>query len=74
MGLAKRFEEQASILREKYEIVSLVPEEVEQAYKERISDFKRNKLAAPRVEITEAYKKGKNDGESIDFTKRAIKA
>ncbi|MDB1729501.1 MULTISPECIES: DUF2786 domain-containing protein [Enterococcus] len=73
-GLAQRFEEQASILREKYEIVSLVPEEVEEAYKDHSKGFKKINSTAPRVEIVEAYKQGEKDGKSVDFTKRTIQA
>lgn len=74
-GLNTRFEEQSSILREKYEIMSLVPEEVEKAYSDYSSDFgKAKKVTPPPVVIVEAYEQGENDGKSIDFTKRTIEA
>lgn len=72
-GLNERFEQQSSILREKYEIMSLVPEDVEKSYQEYSSDFGKAKpLAPPPVEIIEAYEKGENDGKNIDFTKSTI--
>lgn len=74
-GLNDRFEEQACILREKYELVSLVPDEVEKAYSEYSSDFgKARKIAPPPVEIVEAYEKGEEDGKSVDFTRKTIQA
>lgn len=72
-GLSKRFEEQVSVLREKYEIVSLIPEGVERAYTEMEKNFgAAASFSAPQPEIVEAYVQGFNDGKDIDFTKSTL--
>lgn len=72
-GLSHRFDEQIAVLREVYEVLVLIPEEVEQAYSEMSSDWgKPLVFECPNVEVFEAYQQGLIDGKEIDFTKRTI--
>lgn len=72
-GLEKRFSEQISELRQVYEVLVLIPEEVEEAYKEKVKSFTRKATyGIPNARISSAYEKGFTDGNSIDFTKRTI--
>jgi len=72
-GLSERFNEQISVLRESYEVMVLIPEEVEEAYKEKSRSFgKPLDFDMPRVEVFRAYQKGFDDGKEIDFTKSTI--
>lgn len=72
-GLEKRFSEQIAELREVYEVLVLIPEEVEEAYKEKVKSFTRKATyGIPNARISSAYEKGFTDGNSIDFTKRTI--
>lgn len=72
-GLSARFDEQIAVLRESYEVLVLIPEEVEKSYAEMSSDWgKPLTFEAPQVEITEAYLQGLTDGKEIDFTKSTI--
>ncbi|MBK1962957.1 DUF2786 domain-containing protein [Listeria ivanovii] len=71
-GLDERFKEQISILRGEYEVLVLVPSEVEKAYKEMVKDFDVYINKKPPVEIKSAYRAGKARGKRIDFTKKAV--
>ncbi|WP_271006946.1 DUF2786 domain-containing protein [Listeria seeligeri] len=71
-GLDERFKEQISILRGEYEVLVLVPAEVEKAYKEMVKDFDVYINKKPSVEINTAYQEGKERGKRIDFTKKAV--
>lgn len=72
-GLKKRFSEQIAELREVYEVLVLIPEEVEEAYNEKVKSFTgKSTYSIPNARISSAYEKGFTDGNSIDFTKRTI--
>lgn len=72
-GLSERFDEQIFILRESFEVLALVPEEVEKSYEKMSSDWgKPLAFNPPPVEVSQAYQKGFNDGKEIDFTKSTI--
>lgn len=72
-GLEKRFSEQIAELRQVYEVLVLIPEEVEEAYNEVAKSFTgKSTYSIPNARISSAYEKGFTDGKSIDFTKRTI--
>ncbi|MBC1746890.1 DUF2786 domain-containing protein [Listeria seeligeri] len=71
-GLDERFKEQMSVLRGEYEVLVLVPAEVEKAYKEMAEDFDVYINKRPSAEINSAYQEGKERGKRIDFTKKAV--
>lgn len=72
-GLSVRFEEQISVSRKSFEVLVLIPEEVEKSYKKMSSDWgKPINFNPPPVEVFEAYQKGLSDGKEIDFTKSTI--
>lgn len=72
-GLSRRFEEQVSSLKGKYEVLVQVPIKVERAYDELSKNF-GNPLPVniPNIQSDEAFFQGVNDGKSIDFTKTTI--
>ncbi|HCM90600.1 MULTISPECIES: DUF2786 domain-containing protein [Vagococcus] len=73
IGLDNKFKEQVSELRKSYELVVLMPKEVEDAYKIKTESFgKPLETNIPPVEIIEAYKNGLKQGGSVDFTKSSI--
>ncbi len=71
-GLEQRFDEQVSALREVYEVLVLVPEEVESSYKDYSENFGKSTLSKPNSNIHEAYWDGYVTGKEIDFTKSTI--
>ncbi|EAE2532706.1 TPA_asm: hypothetical protein GEH29_02175 [Listeria monocytogenes] len=71
-GINDKFEKQISILRNEYEVLVLVPEEVTKKYQERSKKFGKIANNIPDVKVVGAYADGYNDGKSIDFTKRTI--
>lgn len=71
-GLAKRFEEQVAVLTENYEVMVLIPKEVEEAYEEFSKGFKSYANSIPPVSIGSAYHEGYDKAKKIDFTKSTI--
>ncbi|MGC6769522.1 DUF2786 domain-containing protein [Enterococcus sp. LJL51] len=72
-GLSDRFDEQVAILRESFEVLVLIPEEVEKSFVVMSSEWgKPLDLVLPPVEVVQAYQQGFNDGKKIDFTKSTI--
>ncbi|EPI07501.1 hypothetical protein [Enterococcus faecalis] len=71
-GLDQRFKEQVSTLREVYEVLVLVPEEVESSYKKYSESFGKSTFSKPNSNIHEAYWDGYVTGKKIDFTKSTI--
>ncbi|EGO2732226.1 DUF2786 domain-containing protein [Enterococcus faecalis] len=71
-GLEQRFNEQVSALREVYEVLVLVPEEVESSYKDYSENFGKSTFSKPNSNIHEAYWDGYVTGKEIDFTKSTI--
>lgn len=71
-GLNKRFDEQVAQLKESYEVLVLIPEEVEQGFTDFSQDFGTYNVTPPPVEVTEAEQQGYKDGKHIDFTKSTI--
>ncbi|MEG0292748.1 DUF2786 domain-containing protein [Enterococcus sp.] len=73
-GLDERFTEQVAQLRESYELLVLIPEVVEEAYRVLSSQWgKALALQAPNVNVVEAYQEGYQTGKQIDFTKKTLK-
>lgn len=72
LGLEKRFSEQIAELREQYEVLVLIPKEVEKSFKEYSADFKPYSIEEPAVEVGEAYRRGYETGSEIDFTRSTI--
>lgn len=73
-GLDERFIEQVAQLRESYELLVLIPEAVEEAYRVLSSQWgKARILQAPNVNVMAAYQEGYQTGKQIDFTKRTLK-
>lgn len=73
-GLSERFEEQLSVLRESYEVMVLVPTEVEESFQEMSADWGTSNIAPPPVEISGAYQEGFRNAKDVDFTRRTINA
>ncbi|MGC3694382.1 DUF7168 domain-containing protein [Enterococcus faecalis] len=71
-GLEQRFNEQVSALREVYEVLVLVPEEVESFCKDYSENFGKSTFSKPNSNIHEAYWDGYVTGKEIDFTKSTI--
>ena len=71
-GLDNKFREQLSQLRNEYEVLVLIPKEVETAFKEKSEKFKIVKLELKEPADMGAYVEGLNDGQSVDFTKKTI--
>lgn len=72
-GLSERFDEQIATLRQSFEVLVLVPEEVEKSYEVMSKDWGEPlSFDPPQVEVTQAYQQGFNDGKKIDFTKSTI--
>jgi len=67
-GLSQRFDEQISKLRESYELLVLIPEEVEKTFNEMSAEWESANLNPPPVQIMEAHCQGMSDGKKIDFT------
>lgn len=72
-GLEEKFDEQVAQLREVYEVLVLIPEEVEDAYKEHSKKFKTVTFGTSTPVITEAKQSGYDTAKSIDFTKSTIR-
>lgn len=71
-GLVKRFDEQIAVLRESYEMLVLIPEEVEKVYSNMFKNSKPLAYTKPQAEVAEAYQKGFEDGNKMDFTKSTL--
>lgn len=71
-GLSERFEEQVSQLREEFPLMVLIPEEVEEAYKEMSESWSSTKLSKPNVKSAQAYKSGFKNAKSVDFTRSTL--
>lgn len=71
-GLESRFKDQVAELTERYEVMVLVPKEVENSYKEYSKDFGVYTTEIPPVSILTAYSKGVEEAEKVDFTKRTV--
>lgn len=71
-GLSQRFDEQIAQLRECYEVLVLIPEEVERSYSEMSADWEALDITIPEVQVMEAHQKGLSDGKKIDFTRSTL--
>lgn len=71
-GLSQKFKEQYAVLSQKYELMCLVPTEIEDAFKEKISNCKVTQLSLPDLIHESAFKEGYQQGFEIDFTKRTL--
>ena len=71
-GLGKRFNEQISQLKGKYELLVQPPKEVEDAFTEFSTTFGKMLLNLPQIDDAEAYIQGHTDGKSIDLTRSSI--
>lgn len=74
-GIKEKFEDQFNQLKEEYGLVVLtpVPVEVDKAYEEMSKDWGANlKYSLPTIEEIEAYHKGFQDGNTVDYTKSTI--
>lgn len=71
-GLSQKFKEQYAVLRKKYELICLVPTEVEQAFKEKMMNCKVTQLNLPDLIHEEVFQKGYQQGIAMDFTKRTL--
>ena len=59
-------------LEQRFEVLVLVPEEVEKSYKNYSESFGKSTFSIPNSNIHEAYWDGYVTGKDIDFTKRTI--
>ncbi|MCT3019871.1 DUF2786 domain-containing protein [Pediococcus pentosaceus] len=72
-GLEYRFNEQIRDLKNKYELVALIPEEVESEYQKFSSNFRRaSQLKIPEVTNNMALQIGYNEARKIDLTRSTI--
>lgn len=71
-GMSAKFDEQVKSMEQEYGLVVLMPVEVENAFNEMSKDFGKATYKSPPIEELEAYRKGMNDGNNIDYTKSTI--
>lgn len=71
-GLEERFKEQVSVLTESYEVMVLVPKEVQESYEEHTKDFGKYSTVIPELKSPEAYSNGFEKAKQIDFTRSTV--
>lgn len=71
-GLSQKFKEQYVILSQKYELMCLVPTEIEDAFKQKMTNCKVAHCSLPDLIHEAAFKEGYQQGFEIDFTKRTL--
>lgn len=71
-GLSQKFKVQYEVLSQKYELMCLVPTEVEQAFKAKMMNCKVTQISLPDLIQEEVFQKGYQQGFEIDFTKRTL--
>lgn len=71
-GLEVRFKEQVSALTESYEVMVLVPKEVEDSYEEYSKNFGTYSTVLPEPKSADAYSKGFKKAKIIDFTRSTV--
>lgn len=70
-GLKEKFEEQVSQMQDEYGLMVLVPKEVEEEF-EILVTGKAVNFKTPPIQELNAYNRGFNDGNKIDYTKKTI--
>ena len=71
-GLNERFKEQVHALKKEFDLMVLIPKEVEDSYKSMSTDFGVYKTVSPPIEVTAAFKDGLRKGKEIDFTQSTV--
>ncbi|RRD95617.1 DUF2786 domain-containing protein [Bacillus licheniformis] len=72
-GLESKFKEQLIQMKEEFGLMVIKPKEVSEAYEELSKTFgKAHKLRIPDVEEFLAYRRGRDEGNSIDYTKSSL--
>src|SRR5699024_10594297 len=71
-GLSQKFKEQYVILSQKYELMCLVPTEIEDDFKQKMTNCKVAHCSLPDLIHEAAFKEGYQQGFEIDFTKRTL--
>lgn len=71
-GLEARFEEQVAVLTERYEVMVLIPKEVEDSYKDYSKEFGVYNSKIPPVTVENAYSKGYEEAKRVDFTQKTV--
>ena len=71
-GLSQKFKEQYVILSQKYELMCLVPTEIEDDFKQKMTKCKVAHCSLPDLIHEAAFKEGYQQGFEIDFTKRTL--
>lgn len=71
-GLNSRFSEQAAVLSKQYDLMVLVPKEVETSYAEYSADFGKISIETPPIKISDAYLTGETQARKVDFTRRTV--
>lgn len=71
-GLSQKFKEQYAILSQKYELMCLVPTEVEDAFKQKMTNCKVAHWILPDLIHDLVFQEGYQQGFEIDFTKRTL--
>ncbi|HAP6323888.1 DUF2786 domain-containing protein [Enterococcus faecium] len=72
VGLQKRFEEQISVLAERYEVMVLIPKAVEESFDKYSKDFSSYSTNTPPVSVDHAYQEGVREAKKIDLTKSTV--
>ncbi|EOF89257.1 TPA: DUF2786 domain-containing protein [Enterococcus faecium] len=71
-GLEARFEEQVAILTKRYEVMVLIPKEVEESYKDYSKEFGVYNSKIPPVTVGNAYSRGYEEAKKVDFTQKTV--
>ena len=71
-GLSQKFKEQYAVLSQKYELMCLVPIEIVDAFKQKMTNCKVAHCSLPDLIHEAAFKEGYQQGFEIDFTKRTL--
>lgn len=71
-GMETKFEEQVKEMEQEYGLILLVPKEVNEKYEEMFKGAKSLSVRIPAVGESQAYQKGYNQGNKIDYTKSTI--
>ncbi|EMW5885856.1 DUF2786 domain-containing protein [Enterococcus casseliflavus] len=71
-GLQKRFEEQISVLAERYEVLVLIPKAVEESFDKYSEKFSSYSINTPPISVDHAYQEGIREAKKIDLTKSTV--
>ena len=71
-GIRQKFKEQYAVLSQKYKLMCLVPTEVEDAFKEKMSNCKVVHCSLPDLIHEAVFQEGYQHGFAMDFTKRTL--